>query len=141
MACPDFQSLTLPILQAAASGEDLSLGVLRSEAARKLSLSEADMTEKIPSGKQSRYNNRANWACIYMTEAGLLEWVRRGTYRITPRGRDVLGKTPARIDIAFLSQYPEFLAWKSKSNEENGGERPPTERFLASSRLSGLRRG
>lgn len=119
MACPDFQALTLPILQVAANGEELSLQVLRSEVAKRLSLSEADVTEKIPSGKQSRYNNRANWACIYMTEAGLLEWVRRGTYRITPRGREALTKSPVRIDVAFLSQYPEFLAWRNKSTDTN----------------------
>jgi len=119
MACPDFQSLTLPILQVAANGEELSLQVLRSEVAKRLSLSEADVSEKIPSGKQSRYNNRANWACIYMAEAGLLEWVRRGTYRITPRGREALVKSPVRIDVAFLSQYPEFLAWRNKSNDAN----------------------
>ncbi len=120
MACPDFQSLTLPILQVAAGGGEFSLSALRSEAAKKLSLSEADLAEKIPSGKQSRYNNRSNWACIYMTEAGLLEWVRRGTYRITPRGREALAKTPVRIDVAFLSQYPEFLTWRNKSNDEDG---------------------
>jgi restriction system protein len=73
MACPDFQSLTLPILQIAASGKELTLAVLRAEVARKLSLSESDLAEKIPSGKQTRYYNRTNWACIYMSEAGLLE--------------------------------------------------------------------
>jgi restriction system protein len=34
-------------------------------------------------------------------------------------------KPPARIDIAFLSQYPEFLAWKSKSSESGEGPGQP----------------
>lgn len=125
MACPDFQSLTLPILQAAAGGADMSLAAMRDEVSKRLGLTDADISEMIPSGKQRRYVNRSNWACIYLSEAGLLEWVRRGTYRITPRGREVLTNHPARIDVAFLMQFPEFVAWKGKSNGGDSGEEPP----------------
>jgi len=59
MACPDFQSLTLPVLQSAAGGQELTLAALRAETARRLGLSEADLSERIPSGKQTRYSNRA----------------------------------------------------------------------------------
>jgi restriction system protein len=115
MACPDFQTITLPLLQTAGATADgeLSLHTLRAGAARLLALSEADLAETIPSGRQTRFNNRSNWACMYLSEAGLLEWVRRGTYRITPRGREVLTKPPTRIDVPFLSQFSEFRAWKS----------------------------
>lgn len=118
MTCPDFQSLTLPILQVASGGQELTLAALRAEVAKRLALSEADLAEKIPSGRQTRFSNRANWACIYLTEAGLLEWLRRGIYRITSRGREVLAKPPARIDVAFLSQFPEFRAWKNKGDDD-----------------------
>lgn len=91
MACPDFQSLTLPVLQSAAGGQELTLAALRAETARRLGLSEADLSERIPSGKQTRYSNRVNWACIYMSEAGLLEWV---------VGRD--GRFACRARIAGL---------------------------------------
>jgi restriction system protein len=84
-----------------------------------------DRAEMIPSGRQARYANRANWACIYLSGAGLLEKVRRGFYRITPRGRDVLKAPPARIDIPFLDQFPEFKAWRSKSNDEVEPAAPP----------------
>ncbi len=116
MTCPDFQSLTLPVLQAAGGGQELALAYLRAEVAKRLGLSDADVAEKIPSGRQSRLGNRVNWACIYMSEAGLLEWVRRGIYRITERGRQVLAQPPVRIDVAFLGQYPEFRAWKKPSS-------------------------
>ena len=48
MACPDFQSLTLPVLQSAAGGQELTLAALRAETARRLGLSEADLSEQQP---------------------------------------------------------------------------------------------
>lgn len=117
MACPDFQTLTLPALQAAAIGEAMTVAALRPLVAKRLNLSEADLAERIPSGRQSRFNNRVNWACTYLSQAGLFEKVSRGTYRITARGREVVALPPARIDIAFLSQFPQFRAWVSRSNQ------------------------
>jgi len=119
MACPDFQSLTLPILQIAGSGDELPLATLRPAVVKRLGLSEADVAERIPSGKQTRFYNRMSWACIYLAGSGLLDWVRRGTYRITARGRAVLANPPARIDIHFMSQYPDFKAWRSKSSDDD----------------------
>lgn len=137
MACPDFQSLTLPVLQSAAGGQELTLAALRDETASRLGLSEADLSERIPSGKQTRYSNRVNWACIYMSEAGLLEWVRRGTYRITARGREVLANPPARVDVAFMSRFPEFRAWQSKSGRGNAMDRSETDSGDASPSVAG----
>jgi restriction system protein len=120
----------LPILQCAATGNDMTLAMLRTEAAKRLKLSDEDLSELIPSGKQPRYINRSNWACIYLAEGGLLEWVRRGTYRITARGREALAKARDRIDIAYLMQFPEFRAWKTGStrggdNNVSGGNAGP----------------
>ena len=124
MACPDFSTLTLPILETAAAGQDLGLAALRAAAAERLGLTEADLAERIPSGRQTRFHNRSNWACIYMTEAGLLEWVRRGTYRITSRGREVVAQGPGRIDVEFLSTFAEFRAWRSGSSAETSPDAP-----------------
>jgi restriction system protein len=121
MACPDFQSLTLPLLHVAASGDAQPVSALRPQVAKRMQLTEADLAERIPSGRQSRFSNRVAWASIYLAQAGLLEKVSRGTYRITSRGREVLTRPPERIDVAFMSQYPEFRAWVARSNksEEN----------------------
>lgn len=119
MACPDFKSLTLPILQVAATGDAMTVAALRPLVAKQLQLSEEDLAERVPSGRQSRFNNRVNWACTYLVQAGLLEKVSRGTHRITARGREVLARPPERLDVAFMSQYPEFRAWKDKSNQDD----------------------
>ena len=50
MAVPDFQSLMLPVLRAAADG-DVSASDLRSRVAAALQLTEADLAEMLPSGR------------------------------------------------------------------------------------------
>ena len=40
--------------------------------------------------------------------AGLIESPRRGHYKITARGLEVLRQEPDRIDNTFLRKFPEF---------------------------------
>jgi restriction system protein len=46
----------------------------------------------------------------------LLEKVGRGEFKLAPRGSEALTKNPARIDNAYLRQFPEFQTFKSKRN-------------------------
>ena len=101
MPVPDFQSLMLPVLRAVADG-DISAADLRSRVATALRLTEADLAEMLPSGRQTTFANRAAWANIFLQRAGLLEKVSRGVYRITDEGRKALAERPERIDMRFL---------------------------------------
>src|SRR5439155_5895538 len=58
-------------------------------------------------------NNRVAWARVYLGKAGLLETAGRGVLRITPRGLEVLGERPNRIDVRFLERFPEFVAFRT----------------------------
>jgi restriction system protein len=40
-----------------------------------------------------------------------------GIFRISDRGREVLKSPPARIDLKFLEQYPEFAAFRGRKGE------------------------
>jgi restriction system protein len=123
---PDFQSLTLPTLQVLADdGGELTLGTVRTRVAAKLKLSDSDMTELLPSGGQPRFNNRVNWAAIYLTAAGLLRWVRRGVYQVTDRGMQVSQSSPAQIDIAYLNRFPEFVEWRARGQSRAAGDDEP----------------
>ena len=42
----------------------------------------------------------------------LIETTRRGVFKITPRGRDVLDQNPPEINMDFLTQFPEYVAWR-----------------------------
>ena len=80
----------------------------------------------LPSGKQPIINNRVAWAVTYLRQAGLLENTKRGVFKITERGRQVLVDYPDRIDNSVLEQFEEFQAFKnrSKSNKASGTKKP-----------------
>lgn len=48
---------------------------------------------------------------IYLHRAGALERTRRGVFRITERGRELLQKNFSKINVQTLSQFPEFVAF------------------------------
>lgn len=103
----------LPIVRVAADGQEHPLNRTLEAVADELRLSEADRQERLPSGGQTRLYNRLCWAVIHLRKAGLLEQPSRGRFRITERGRQVLLRAPAQLDLDFLSQFPEFLEFKN----------------------------
>jgi restriction system protein len=66
------------------------------------------------------------WALSYLKQAQLVESPRRGSYKITERGRTALASAPARIDIEFLNRYPEFQAFRS-TPESNSSIQPSVQ--------------
>jgi len=121
MAVPDYQSLMLPLLRLAAKkGIEISTSEAVEALAAELSLSDEDLKEMLPSGIQSTFVNRVGWASTYMKKAGLLEATRRGFYRITDRGRDLLKNQPEAINVKLLKQYPEFLEFQRLKGTRGG---------------------
>lgn len=117
MAVPDFQSLMLPLLKLANDGQPHSLVEAREALATAFELTQTDRDELLPSGKQSKFSNRVAWAKSYLQQAGLLLSPKRGHFQILPRGEAVLKSPPARIDIKFLEQYPEFIEFRTPKSE------------------------
>jgi restriction system protein len=52
--------------------------------------------------------------------------VRRGVFRITQRGQEVLAKNPPAINLKFLDQFPEHFKWFHQAKPKPGGESGPT---------------
>jgi restriction system protein len=115
MAIPDFQTLMLPVLRASAAGEVKTSDVIP-KLATELGLAEPELSELLPSGKQTTFANRVNWAKSYLGKAGLITLTRRGYFQISERGLQVLEKPPARITIKFLEAFPEFMALRNASS-------------------------
>ncbi len=130
MAVPDYQSMMLPLLDYAASrNSEISTGEAVEALVSSLGLTEEDLKQMLPSGIQQTFVNRVGWAATYMKKAGLLETTRRGYYRITQRGIDLLNRKPQKINVKILSQYPEFLEFQSLKGTR-GGERTKDEATL-----------
>ena len=78
MAVPDFQSLMLPVLKSVSDGNVYTMRSVIEKCADMLSLSDTDRNEKLPSGRQYKFDNRIHWAKKYLLESGLLESPERG---------------------------------------------------------------
>jgi restriction system protein len=125
MAVPDFQSFFKPLLDLAADGKEHSIQEAREVIAKVMALPEADLKEPLPSGIQTKFENRVAWAKSYLIQAKVLESPRRSMFRVTQRGMDLHKVGHKRIDVRILNQYPEFLEFhKAKSTK---GEEPDPE--------------
>ena len=116
---PDYQTLMRPVLACAATGET-RIGDVVEQLADKLNLTTEERAQLLPSGKQTRFANRVNWAKAYLAKAGLIENTRRGYFRITPRGQAALADATATINNAYLDQFKEFQDFKAKVNDADG---------------------
>jgi len=125
MAIPDFQKIMLPLLQVVSDGKEYRLGNVITILATQFQLTEADLKELLPSGRQARFNNRVGWAQTYMKKAGLLEGTGKNGFHITARGTEILQSKPKSMNTAFLKQFPEFVEFAHGSPGLNGG--PPPE--------------
>lgn len=117
MAIPSFQSFLLPILKFTSDGKEHVMKEAREVLAKEFNLSEDDLLEKLPSGRISRFNNRVAWAKVYLARAGLLDSPERGVFSISERGRKVLDNSPPKINVKFLSQFPEFQKFRQPSSK------------------------
>jgi restriction system protein len=123
MPVPTYQELMLPLLRLADSARDLWTRQAVQDLANELQLTDEDRAQLIPSGQESLFSNRFHWAKTYMIKAGVLEPVRRGCFRITDRGRELLATSPQRIDNKVLGQYAEFQDFMASRNRDAANER------------------
>lgn len=125
MPVPDFQTIMLSLLKEFGDGKEHSIQDLLEHLAAALHLSQLDLSEMLPSGKQTTFYNRVGWARTYLAKSLLIEMSKRSYYRITERGRTVLKSNPQRIDMKYLEQYPEYVEFRKregthKKNSEAG---------------------
>lgn len=117
MSIPDYQSIMLPLLEFAGDGREHTVREAIEFLAARFGLTDQERKMLLPSGQQAIFDNRVGWARTYLKKAGLLESPRRGYFRITSRGLEVLRAKPEKIDVSFLEQFPEFVEFRSRRRE------------------------
>ena len=73
----------------------------------------------LPSGRITLFANRVHWAKTYLKQAGLISQPKRAHYTLTDRGERALRSGLERIDNRYLSQFPEFLEFKTRSRSDD----------------------
>lgn len=121
-AIPDFQTLMLPVLKSGEKGE-VSIKLVISNLAEEFCLTDDQRSTLLPSGKQTTFANRVHWAKTFLVKAGLLAPSKLGHSAITQRGLDILSSNPRRIDNKYLSQWPEFVEFRTA--KVLGDTKPP----------------
>jgi restriction system protein len=82
MPVPEFNEIKAPALESFADGKPHKISKVYKVLAVHFKLTEQDLGEVLPSGRQSRWHDRANWACYDLYRAGLLGRPKRGLYVI-----------------------------------------------------------
>lgn len=129
MAIPNFQSFMLPLLKLASHGE-VRISDAVNCLADEFCLTPDERAELLPSGKQTVFSNRVNWAKSHLLKACLVEATKRAHFIITKRGSEVLAQNPSRIDIKFLSQFEEYRQFRqvaANGEEESIGDQSDSQ--------------
>lgn len=125
MAIPDYQTVMMPLLRLLVDQRPHRIRDLTEVLTAKFDLTDEELRELLPSGRQGVFANRVGWARTYMGKAGLLETVSRGTVRITPAGLEVLQSQPDKIDRAFLMRFESFRAFQNSSHQKTAAAATP----------------
>ena len=119
MSVPDYQTLTLPVLESLADGATRSTyPEITDHIVRHFGLTQDELDERFTSGQPAFYN-RTQWAVTYLSKAGAIDRVGRGKVAITQRGKEILAGKPDRVDVDYLRQFPEFEEFRTKTRVRN----------------------
>lgn len=119
MSIPDYQAIMLPLLQYTKDEQEHSLRESIENLATFFKLTDQDKKQLLPSGQQATFDNRVGWASTYLKKAKLLDKTKRGYFKITERGKQVLKQNPFEISNNFLNSFPEFIDFKTNSKNQD----------------------
>ncbi len=118
MPIPDYQSVMLPLLRFVGDQREHSLREAVSILSDQFNLTVQERRALLPNGQQPIFYNRVVWAQTFMYKAGLLAPTPQRRFHITRRGLEVLKRNPAKIDVKFLDQFPEFREFRELRKEK-----------------------
>ena len=116
MSVPKYQELYAPIIKTLEDGQAHHFNEIKDKVVKQLCLTEGDLQEMLPSGLQTKFENRISWARTYLKRAGLIESTSRGVYILTEEGQRIPPDLDA-INDKYLKKYKSFREFR---NLENG---------------------
>lgn len=136
MAVPKYYEMYRAFLESLADRQIHGVKEIKHKVINVFGLSEADVAEMLPSGKQRLFDNRIGWCRTYLKKANLITSPARAQFLITERGLNLLSQN-IPINNDTLMQFPEFVNFtrgestaasqRSISVEEKNDECTPQE--------------
>ncbi len=118
MAIPKYDEMYRELLEVLSDGQSHKISEIRNSLAVKFNVSEEERKKLLSSGTL-QFNNRVQWTCSYLKQAGLIQNSSRGVYHITDTGYSVLSEKHKQIDNDFLLHFDSFKEFLSRSTELN----------------------
>jgi len=127
MALPKYDELYSPFLTVIADGQVHNAKSVASDAAALLHLSAEDLSEQLPSQRQTVFVNRLNWAKTYLKKAGLVDSPSRGNYVITQEGKRLLDSGVPITNEYLKKNYASFAAFVGNGTQLSSASSPAQE--------------
>ena len=120
---PKYEEIMLPLLKYSADGKEHGLNETHDALAKQFKLTDDELRELLPSGRQPVFRNRVGWARTYLKKAELLTSPKRAHFRISDKGLSLLKENPNEITSKFLMRYDDFVEFQSikRDKKDNGG--------------------
>lgn len=120
---PPFQKYLYPFLKLMGDGNVRNISQVCNDLAKSMHLNKDELAETYETSGQNRHHGRCGWARTWFLKAGILESPKRGYFRISQAGRDLLDSGQTEISQKFLIEhYPSFADFakpKKKDNHES----------------------
>ena len=123
MGLPKYYEMHKPFLEYLKDGKLHTLKELKQFISKYFNLTEEELLELLPSGRQTVFINRIGWARTYLKKAGLIDSPARASFIITNDGLEVLNDNPDVIDSNYLMKFDSFREFQggviyTKNNNE-----------------------
>lgn len=117
MAIPKYFEMYRSFLECLADGQMHTIKEMKQQVGRDFSLSDDDLAELLPSGKQRVFDNRIGWCRTYLKKAELIVSPGRAQFSITDAGKKLLAM-PGTINDDTLMQFPSFVKFKNGDSSD-----------------------
>lgn len=104
LAIPSQREIRLPLLELCKDEKEHTIPEAEESLSQFFSLTDKERNEWLPSGNAKRFKNRIRWAKHALNKAGLIEITRRGYFKITSIGIDILSRGVDEISNDLINR-------------------------------------
>mgnify|MGYP002535265630 CR=1 FL=1 len=119
MAIPKYFEMYRAFLECLQDGNVHTMKDVKLHVIETFLLSDEDLAEMLPSGKQGVFDNRIGWCRTYLKKAALITSPARAQFIITDDGKKLISN-PGDINDDTLMQFPEFVKFKKGESTDTG---------------------
>lgn len=125
MGVPKYDEMYADFLSVLSDGYEHKIADIREKIAEQRSLTEAELSERLPSNRATVFNSRVGWTKTYLLKAGLISSPKRGYCIISEEGKRLLSENLEKIDNRILERYESFREYVRPSVQDTENtERP-----------------